>query len=86
MLSIGSFLDKIKNKQTKEILFRSYVADIISKIIGVSISSANILYKNGVVTIKDVNSSIKSLIYIKKQAIIKEFELSKNSQKIIDIR
>jgi hypothetical protein len=74
MFGITDFFKNIQNAFTKEILLRTKIKEIIEKQTGISIPIENIVYKNEVVSLKKTNSSILSVIYIKKAKILEELK------------
>lgn len=74
MFGITDFFKNIQNAFTKEIVLRTKIKEIIEKQTGISIPIENIVYKNEVVSLKKTNSSILSVIYIKKAKILEELK------------
>ncbi len=74
MFGITDFFKNIQNAFTKEILLRTKIKEIVEKQTGISIPIENIVYKNEVVSLKKTNSSILSVIYIKKAKILEELK------------
>lgn len=83
MFGITDFFKNIQNAFTKEIVLRTKIKEIIEKQTGISIPIENIVYKNEVVSLKKTNSSILSVIYIKKAKILEEL---KSVEIVKDIR
>lgn len=74
MFGITDFFKNIQNAFTKEILLRTKIKEIVEKQTEISIPIENIVYKNEVVSLKKTNSSILSVIYIKKAKILEELK------------
>ena len=81
MEHISLFLDKFKNLGLKEFLVKEEISKIIKKICKVEVSSKNISYKDGILTIKG-SRMLKSELFMKKQELIKEIENSLTKTKI----
>jgi len=80
MFGISGFFKNIQNSFTKEVVLRSLIKQAIKKHTGADIPIENIVCKNGVVNLKNTNSSALSAIFIKKNQILSELK------DIIDIR
>jgi hypothetical protein len=84
MFGISGFFKNIQNAFTKEVVLRMKIKEIINKHTGADLPIENIQCKNGVVTVNKANSSVLSVIYIKKNKIITD--LVDAGLKISDIR
>ncbi len=84
MFGISGFFKNIQNAFTKEVLLRMSIKEAIKKHVGVEIKIEDIACKNGIITIKQANSSLLSTIFIKKTKILAE--LNSNNVKVTDIR
>ena len=86
MFGIGEFFNRIKGSFAKEIALREAIRQVIQKNIGIDVPITAITVKNGIVSLAGVSQAAKSAIYIKKQAILKEFQTVQNVRAITDIR
>ena len=85
MLGLSGFFKNIQNAFTKEVVLRTAIQKTIKNQVGLEIPLENIVCKNGIVSLKNVNSSALSAIFIKKEKIIKE--IKENEQvSVVDIR
>jgi len=85
MLGLSGFFKNIQNAFTKEVVLRTAIQKTIKNQVGLEIPLENIVCKNGVVGLKNVNSSALSAIFIKKEKIIKEIK-EKEQVFVVDIR
>jgi hypothetical protein len=74
MFGISGFFKNIQNSFTKEVVLRSSIKEVIKKYTGADIPIENIVCKNGVVNLKNTNSSALSAIFIKKNQILGELK------------
>lgn len=72
MFGISGFFKNIQNSFTKEVVLRNSIKEVIKKYTGADIPIENIVCKNGVVNLKNTNSSALSAIFIKKSKILSE--------------
>lgn len=86
MFNIRDFLKKASNKQAKEIIFRQAVRDSVKKIANIDVLLDNVHVKSSVVFLKDISQAARSVIFVKKQAILEELNKSQDAYKISDIR
>ena len=86
MLRISELFSRIKNAHTKEGLIRGAIRDSIKKISNIDIPVESISMRSATVTLKDVNQSDRSTIFIKKQRILEDINSSQAIRKIEDIR
>ncbi len=85
MLGLSGFFKNIQNAFTKEVVLRTAIQKTIKNQVGLEIPLENIVCKNGIVSLKNVNSSALSAIFIKKEKIIKEIK-EKEQVSVVDIR
>ena len=86
MLSIGKFFERIQNVRTKELFIRSVIRDAIKKHVSVEIPVESIALKSSDITLKNINSSLRSAIFIKKQTLIAEINAAQAIRSFTDIR
>ncbi|MFA6295643.1 MAG: hypothetical protein WC666_04520 [Candidatus Paceibacterota bacterium] len=86
MIGLGEFFKKVQNSFLKEVSLRTAIRDIIKKYTEADVSIENISYKNNIIILKDVSQTVRSVIFIKKQAILKEISEKQDIYKITDIR
>ena len=87
MKGIGEFFKRIGGVQAKEIALRGSIQAVIKEFIGTDVPLGDITVKSGVVTIKNIPHSARSVIYIQKNKIIsKANTLLGLNQQITDIR
>jgi hypothetical protein len=86
MFGIGHLLKKTKNHQTREYFVRDVVRLAIKDIVGVDILIENIQIKEVTITMVNVNQSLKSEIYIKKQQLLKLINEKQNIIIVSNIR
>lgn len=83
MKGISSFFDKFKNVALKELQKREVIVDIILKTTKQPIAIEDIVFREGLVTIKG-NQGMKSEIFLKKKLILEA--IAKKGIRIIDIK
>ena len=86
MFGIGEFFKRVQGTYSKEILLRTNIVSAIKKLTGAEIGLDNIILKSGVVTLNGVSQALKSTVYIKKQAILKEINERQVGTVIKDMR
>lgn len=86
MLGISGFFKNIQNTFTKEVVLRTEIKDVVKKCVGLDIQIENISCKNGVITLKNVNSSASSAIFIKKTKILESLRQDYKREYFKDIR
>jgi len=86
MLGIGEFFKKIQSVRTREVLIRTTIQQAIKKHTGVEISLDAMSFSGDAVVLKLANSSFKSALFIKKNAIIEEINRGQSLRKVGDIR
>ncbi|MEK7609899.1 MAG: hypothetical protein AAB470_02145 [Patescibacteria group bacterium] len=86
MLKISEFFKKIQKRQAKEIFVRSTLQVAIKNHTNIDLPVESIAFKEYSAVLNSINQSQKSQIFIKKQQIIQEFNLTQDIKKINDIR
>lgn len=86
MFDISNFFKKFHGAFAKEVLIRSTIREAILKYTGAEVPLTAIAFKSETVILEGVSQSLKSAIYIKKQAILKEIALKQNMRAVTDIR
>lgn len=85
MFGIGHLFGRISNSFTREISLRSTIRECLLRTVGIDVPIENIIYKNNLVTLKSLSSAARSVIFIKKPILLKEFE-EKGIANVKDIR
>ena len=86
MFNISHFFNKLQNSFTKEIFIRSVIREAMKKQTGADIPIEQISVKSGVIFLKNVNSSARAAIFMKKQAILSEIEAANTGKTFTDLR
>ena len=86
MLGISGFFKNIQNAFTKEIVLRTEIKEVVKKCVGLDLQIENISCKNGVIILKNVNSSVSSAIFIKKTKILEILKRDYKREYVKDIR
>jgi hypothetical protein len=86
MFGISEFFKKIQGSYTKEILIRNAIKEAILHQTGADIPITAVIFKSDTVMLTGVSQSLKSAIYIKKQAILKEIADKQDVRVVNDIR
>lgn len=86
MFNIGQFFKKIQNRHTQELFIRSVIQESISQSAGVKIPLEDITLSSGVITLKNISSGLKSVIFIKKQKILDSINNAQSIQVVTAIR
>ena len=85
MLGISEFFKKIQSSYTKEIFIRNAIREVILQKTGVDVPIGSVSFKSNAVILNNVSQSLKSVIFIKKQAILKEIAEKQNIRVVSDI-
>jgi hypothetical protein len=85
MKGIGQFFDKFKSGALREVKKRSVISSILKSEINIDIPIEKISFGNKTIII-NVNQSIKSEIYLKKQKILEKIGKLLPNNTITDIR
>ena len=86
MFGIGHFFQRIQNKYTKELFLRQAIIEAIKKHVGIDIDVKDIAIKNGLIILANTNQSVKSVLYIKKSAILREINSLQGVASFTDIK
>ena len=86
MFGIGKFFERIQNSYTKEIFVRSTIIDALKKIVNIDVSIKDISIKGDTLSISGISQSARSVIYIKKESIMKEINGIQKIKQINNIR
>ena len=86
MFGIGEFFKKIQSSYTKEIFARSVIKGSVKKFTGADIPLESVSIRDGVATLRGISQSLRSAIYIKKQAIIDDMTATQGMKNVTDIR
>ncbi|MFA6315498.1 MAG: hypothetical protein WC648_03990 [Candidatus Paceibacterota bacterium] len=86
MFGISHLLSRIQNVFLKETLARSCIAKIISNTIGVDVPVESVSIKGSTILLLNTSQSMRTAIFIKKQAILKEFAANEETKNFLDIR
>jgi len=70
MLSISEFFKRVGGIQAREIAFRVAVQSAIKELFNIEIPIESISFKSGTVSLKNVSSSARSVIFVKKALIL----------------
>jgi hypothetical protein len=86
MIGISELFKRIQGARAREILIRTSIQDSIKKYTGADIPLEAISFSSDSIVLKNITSSLRSAIYIKKGAIIEEINRNQDARKVTDIR
>lgn len=86
MKSIADFFSRIQGKQAQKILLYSLIKEAVSNRAGIDTPLESIAISGKILTLKGLDQAAKSVIFIKKAAIIDEINKKMNHPAISDIR
>jgi hypothetical protein len=86
MFSIAKFFERIQSVQAKEVFVRSEIQKAIKSVTSIEVPLESISFKSSVVELKNVPQAFKSVLYIKKGALIKAVNEAQQIKNITDIR
>lgn len=84
--NVGKYLDKFKNLKPPQKFMQDEVAEVIQRLLNVSIESENINERGGVLYIKIKNPSVKNEIFMNKNKILEELSKKLGSRTPKDIK
>jgi hypothetical protein len=86
MLSIGKFFERIQSARTKELYIRSVIQGAIKKNTAADIPLDAISFRSSTANLKNINQSLRSIIFIKKGQILRDINSEQNIRRVEDIR
>jgi CMP-N-acetylneuraminic acid synthetase len=86
MFNIGQFFKRIQNKHTQELFVRSLIQESIQQSVGVKIPLEDITLSSGVITLHNISSGLKSVVFVKKQKILESINATQSIQAVHAIR
>jgi SH3-like domain-containing protein len=86
MFSIAKFFERIQGVQAKEVFVRVEIQKVIKLITSIEVPLESISFKSSVVEIKNVPQAFKSVLYIKKGALLKAINEVQQIRVVTDIR
>ena len=86
MLSISQFFNRIRGRHATELFVRSAIQEAIRKHTSIPVPVEAISFASTSVVLKNINQTAKSVIFIKKVAIIREINTSQTVRTITDIK
>ena len=86
MLSISEFFKRFGGIQAREIAFRTAVQGAIKELLNIEIPIESISFKSGVVSLKNISSSARSVLFTKKTSVIERANKLQSIHIVMDIR
>ncbi len=86
MFNIGQFFKKFENARLKEVGFRIIVQKELKEIASIEVPIEAVSIKASVISLNGLSQGARSVIYIKKMAIIDAINREQRSYKVSDIR
>lgn len=86
MIGISEFFKRIKGAHMREILVRTAIKDSLKKTTGLDIELESIAFSWDSLVLKGLSSGARSVIFIKKTAVLEDINRSQTLKKISDIR
>jgi len=86
MFSIGQFFERIRSKYAQEIFIRTVIKESLKKIANIDVAVEDISLSGSSVSIKKLNQSARSVMYIKKQSMLEAINSAQSISNITDIR
>jgi FKBP-type peptidyl-prolyl cis-trans isomerase (trigger factor) len=86
MFGIGHLLEKFKSIQAKEALYRQVVLDAVKKHTNIEVSPLDINKRSHEIILSKLSSEARSVIFMKKQHILKDINEHELLRHIRDIR
>lgn len=86
MQNISEFFSKILGKHAKEVHLRTVIQEILKKYIRTDLPLESIILSGGVLSLKGIDQTAKSVIFIKKATILKELNEKSLGRIVSDIR
>ena len=86
MKSIAEFFKNIKGRQARAVHLRMVVKEAVEKYAHVSVPLEAIDLSSGTAVLKGLDQTAKSVVFIKKTAILAEIGARPDTQSVVDIR
>jgi len=86
MFNVGGFFEKFLALQSKEIGVRNFIIESLKKNTGIDTTINDIEIKDGVVYIKKLSQAAKNTLFMKKDSILEEVNMSQSATKIKNIK
>jgi hypothetical protein len=86
MFSIAQFFARIQNVRSKEVFVRSAIQNTINEVLKVNIPLEAITFKSTTVELKNIPQTLRSVIFIKKGALLKAINEAQAIRQVTDIR
>ncbi len=86
MFNISKFFNRVNSSFGKEIVLRTAICSAIKKHTGIEVGMGDLTIKSGIVNVKGISQGARSVLFIKKQQILKEVQGAQLSKAITDIR
>jgi len=86
MLSISEFFKRVGGIQAREIAFRVAVQGAIKEVVGIDFPIEDISFKSGVVSLKNISSAARSVVFIKKALILERVNTLQSIHAVTNIQ
>ncbi len=86
MKGIGAFFERIKNLQLRAVHAHSVFAEALKKQTGIEVPIGSIKFSGGAVVLKGMGPAARSAIFMKKSAILAEFNAAESGERASDIK
>lgn len=86
MQNISEFFSRILGKHAKEVHLRTVVQEALKKYIKTDLPLESIVISGGILNLKNLDQTTKSVIFIKKAAILKDLNERSLGMIVSDIR
>jgi len=86
MFNIKDFFAKIEGAQAREMAVRESVREAIKKHSGLEVPLETISFNSGTAVLKNIGQTARSVIFIKKVAILDDVNAAQSLRKVTDLR
>lgn len=86
MIGLNELFKKARSSFSKEIILRTKIKEAIKNQTGLDLLIENISCKTNTVVLKNISQAARSVIFIKKQAILMEIAGLQTSKTVSDIK
>lgn len=83
---LGGFFDNIRSLIGRELLARNAIREALHSQANIDVPVEKISFKGSVAVIADIGQTARSVVFIKKQAILKAINETQKNRTITDIR